>query len=94
VNREERLAKLTATDGAMKAFATEKQVPSGDCRKSPFHSKSPLHSKWPSLQRMLRPFPFPCILLNASLVVAIGRSFHEFATADFFNDASAKPLAD
>ena len=42
---------------------------------------------------MLRSLSLACILLDASFVLAIGRGLHEFATADFFNDASAKPLA-
>jgi hypothetical protein len=42
---------------------------------------------------MPRSLPSACILLDASFVLAISRGLHEFATADFFNDAPAKPLA-
>jgi len=45
-----------------------------------------------SLHRMLRSLSFAFILFDASFVIATGRGLHEFATADFFDDASAKPL--
>ena len=41
---------------------------------------------------MLRPLTSPYILFDAAFVLAIGRGFHEFATAYFFNNASAKAL--
>src|SRR5690348_5952125 len=41
---------------------------------------------------MLRSLSPASILLDSSFIFAIGRSLQEFASADFFNDAPAKPL--
>ena len=44
------------------------------------------------LEGTLPSFSLPCTLFDTSFVIAICGGLYEFASADFFDDASAKPL--